>query len=136
MNIITRNEYLNIIKTVIDLPLNSVEEYLDSLTKKYSGDNSFFEENLYKDILQVMDGIDNEGDNDLLIENGDFVIKNGDIQLTGKQNGLHIAMSWLYLRILQKTRSNNTNPSQSINKLHQFNEEFLKEDNNTPEVTA
>src|ERR1700758_2402923 len=97
-----REDYANIIEDIRNAEKISLDEYIDKHLIPLRADNQFFIETLYKDIHYVLNGLDKEGDNDLVIENSDFVIEDGDFKLTGYQTRLHDILNWLHLEVVTR----------------------------------
>ena len=91
-------------------------------------------EKLYKDIYYLLKDIDKEGENDLAIQNGDLVIENGDFKLTGYQSRLHSLSIWLHSEICKKIL--NESPTNFINTIENFENNYLNKPNFTPEYKA
>ena len=72
----------------------------------------------------MLDGVDMEGDNDLIIENGDLVIEYGDIKLTGHPTNLHYTLFWLHIKLLDDFI--NEDPINFSSKMERFKMIFLK----------
>lgn len=85
---------------------------------------------LYKDIHYLIKDIDKPGENDLEIKNGDIVIEDGDIKLTGYQSRLHNLAIWLNMEIAKKCIEDN--PLTFIEAMENF-EKNLNKSNYTPE---
>lgn len=128
--VLTRDDYFQIILEVRELERISLGDYLEDKFLKSSSKNPDFIKILYKDIYNVLDGVDKEGDNDLLIENGDFVIESGDIKQTGHPTNLHFALTWLYMKLVESFATDN--PVQFKAQMERFENNFLKINYDTP----
>ena len=78
--------------------------------------------------------IDKKGENDLAIENGDFVIEDGDLKLTGYQSRLHYLSIWLHMEVCKKLTE--VNPMRFVEKMEDFEKNYLEKPNYTPEYKA
>jgi hypothetical protein len=81
-----RDDYLNLIEEIRNTEKKSLDEYIEKVLEPLRLENLYFSETLYKDIHYLLKGIDKEGENDLVIENSDFVEDDGDLKLTGYQS--------------------------------------------------
>lgn len=131
--VLTRENYFEIINEIRELERISLGQYLDDKLLKVQSKNPDFVKILYKDIYKVLDGVDKSGDNDLLIENGDFIIEYGDIKLTGHPTNLHFALTWLHLKLVEKFLEED--PLTIQQKLYRFENDFLLIDYDTPEYS-
>ena len=102
MNAFDRNTNIQIIEQIRNLESISIDGFIENILIPLKEKNPAFCEVLYKDIVYVLDEIDQEDDNDLVIENGDFAIENGDLKLTGYQTRLHDIVIWLHMEYLNK----------------------------------
>ncbi len=143
---LVRDDYIAIIEEIRNIERISLDEYIDKKLVPLQKENEFFIETLYKDINYVLDGVDEEGDNDLdLGENGDFIIEDGDFKLTGYQTRLHDVLVWLHQQVIEKKLSNitfdhiTTDEEQEhpfIREMQNFESNFLGKKNYTPEYKA
>lgn len=122
--VLARDEYFQIILEIKEIERISLGNYLEDKFQKVVLKNPDFIKILYKDIYKVLDRTDKEGDNDLLIENGDFVDKYGAIKLTGLPTNLHYALTWLHMKLVEDFTAES--PLQFISKMEQFENDFLK----------
>lgn len=102
MNPFDRNDNLQIIEQIRNSEKISIDNYIDNVILPLKEKNPTFCEVLYKDIVYVLDGLNQEGENDLVIENGDFAFENSDLKLTGYQTRLHDIVIWLHKEYLDK----------------------------------
>lgn len=131
--VLTRDDYFQIILEIRELERISLGHYLDDKYLKLSDKNPDFVRILYKDIVKVLDGVDKEGDNDLLIENGDFVVEYGDIKLTGHPTNLHFALTWLHMKLVDEFTKDD--PMSLTFKMERFENDFLNVNYDTPAYT-
>lgn len=131
-----REDYLDIIQEIRNTEKVSFDQLITDVLEPMQKQHPNFIETLYKDICYVLNGIDNEGDNDLMIENGDFVIEDGDIKLTGYQTRLHDVCIWLHMQMVEKFAENITYGNQLADRLKNFEQNFLQKQNYTPEYRA
>jgi hypothetical protein len=129
-----RNDYLNLIEEIRNTDKKSLDEFIDKVLEPFGKENENFIEVLYKDIHYLIKDIDKDGDNDLAIENGDFVIEDGDLKLTGYQSRLHNLSIWLHIEICKKLTE--INPLTFVEKMEDFEKNFLNKPNYTPEYKA
>ena len=128
------DDYLNLIEEIRNTDIKSLDEYIDKVINPLREENENFLEKLYKDINYLLKGIDKEDENDLAIENGDLVIENGSLKLTGYQSRLHSLAMWIHLEICQKLMGDN--PLIFMNKIENFENDYLNKPNYTPEYKA
>ena len=135
MNPFDRNTNTQIIEQIRNLESISVDGYIENILIPLKEKNPAFCEVLYKDIVYVLDGLDQEGDNDLVFENGDLAIENGDFKLTGYQTRLHDIVIWLHMDYLDKILNEAKNPdfTQIGDAIEKKEKEFLLNFNFTPE---
>lgn len=127
-----REDYLKIIEEIRNLETGALDDYIAKKLIPLKNNESFFVETLYKDICYVLRGVDSVGDNDLIIENGDFVFESGDFKLTGYQTRLHDLCIWLHAQIIEKAI--NEGAAWNISeRMQQFESIVLKKNNYTPE---
>ncbi|ESU18995.1 hypothetical protein FCR2A7T_24070 [Flavobacterium cauense R2A-7] len=126
-----RNDYLKLIEEIRNTEKKSIDEYIEKELEPLRQENENFIEILYKDIFYLISDIDKKGENDLVIENGSLVIEDGEIKLTGYQSRLHNLSIWLHLEIVKKFMDEN--PLTFLDKMKNFEENFLKKPNYTPE---
>jgi hypothetical protein len=124
-------DYLNIIEEIRNTDIKSLDEYIEKVINPLLSENQNFLEKLYKDINYLLKDIDKQGENDLAIENGDFVIENGSLKLTGYQSRLHSLAMWLHLEICKKLMLDN--PFSFLDKIEDFQKNYLDKPNYTPE---
>ena len=128
--VLTRDDYWNMILEIREIERISLGSYLEDKFEKVFFKNPDFVKILYKDILKVIDGIDEEGDNDLLIQDGDFVVEYGDYKQTGHPTNLHFALTWLHIKLIEQL-----SPQNQIDlefQLRRFEDDFLKINYDTP----
>ena len=126
-----RDDYLTIIEEIRNTDKKSIDEYIDKVLEPLRQENKNFIEILYKDIHYLIKGIDKAGENDLAIENGDLVIVDGDLKLTGYQSRLHNLSIWLHMEVCKKFIENN--PMTFVHNMENFEATFLNKPNYTPE---
>ena len=131
-----REDYLQIIEELRNIEKVSLDEYIDKVLMPLKNANEFFIEILYKDINYILTDLDKEGDNDIMIENGDFVIEDNDIKLTGYQTRLHDISIWLHMEIVAKAIINLDYPNQFIERMEKFEESYFNRKTYTPEYKA
>ena len=128
-----RNDYLLIIEEIRNIEKISINEYIEKRLIPLSVENSFFVETLYKDILYLLKDIEEEGDNDLVIENGDFLIEDGDFKINGYQTRLDEILTWLHMQVVRRLMLETNSPIQFSEKLENFEKNFLYKANYTAE---
>lgn len=126
-----RTDYLDLIVEIRNTEKKSIDEFIDKVLEPLRIENEFFIETLYKDVHYLIKDIDKQGENDLEIKNGDLVIEDGDLKLTGYQSRLHNLSIWLHLEMVKKFMGEN--PFQFIEKMKNFELNFLEKPNYTPE---
>lgn len=131
--VLTREEYFQIILEVRELERISLGDYLEDKFMKLISKNPDFIKILYKDTYRVLDGVDKAGDNDLLIENGDFVIEYGDIKQTGHPTNLHFALTWLHFKLVEDFIKDDVFSLTA--KMNSFEHDFLFVNYDTPAYT-
>tara|TARA_R110002072_G_scaffold301914_3_gene482839 strand:+ start:26 stop:613 length:588 start_codon:yes stop_codon:yes gene_type:complete len=125
-----RNSNLEIIRQIRNSEKISLDDYIDKVLIPLKEENPNFLNTLYKDIVYVLDGLDN----DLLFENGELVIEDGDFKLTGYQTRLHDIGNWLHQEFVRKTMENIDVGFESISdKLENAELQLLKNDTLTIE---
>lgn len=125
------NDYLNLIEDIRNTDIKSLDEYIEKVINPLRLENGNFIEKLYKDINYLLNGIDKKDENDLVIENGDFVIANSDVMLTGYQSRLHNLGMWLHIEICKKLIENST--LTFMENINDFEKNYLNKPNYTPE---
>ncbi len=128
------DDYLELIEEIRNTDIKSLDEYIEKVINPLRHENENFIEKLYKDIHYLIKDIDKKDENDLAIENGDFVIKNGSLKLTGYQSRLHNLSVWLHMEICRKLLEGN--PFNFLNNMEIFERDYLNEPNYTPEYKA
>ena len=128
------DDYINLIEEIRNTDIKSLDEYIDKVITPLREENQNLLEKLYKDINYLIKDIDKKGENNLAIENGDFVIEDEGIKLTGYQSRLHSLSIWLHSEICKKFL--NESPTNFINKIENFENNYLKKPNFTPEYKA
>lgn len=131
---IKRDDYISLIEEIRNTDKKSLDEFIEKVIEPLRAKNENFIEVLYKDIHYLTKDIDKEGENDLAIENGDFVIEDGDLQLTGYQSRLHNLSIWLHIEVCKKLTEGN--PLTFVEKMEDFEKNFLNKPNYTPEYKA
>ena len=126
-----RTDYLQLIEEIRNTEKKSIDEYIDKVLEPLRNENKYLIETLYKDVHYLIKDIDKRGENDLEIKNGDFVIEDGDLKLTGYQSRLHNLSIWLHLEMVKKFMEEN--PFQFVEKMENFELNFLEKPNYTPE---
>lgn len=129
-----RDDYINLIEEIRNTDKKSLDEFIIKVLEPLRSENENFIEILYKDIHYLLKDIDKKGENDLAIENGDFVIEEGDLKLTGYQSRLHNLSIWLHMEICKKLTE--VNPLTFVEKMTDFEKNFLEKPNYTPEYKA
>ena len=129
-----RDDYINLIEEIRNTDKKSLDEFIDKVLEPLRAENENFIEVFYKDVHYLIKDIDKEGENDLAIENGDFVIEDGDLKLTGYQSRLHILSIWLHKEICKKLTE--ANPLTVIEKMEDFEKNYLNKPNYTLEYKA
>jgi len=129
-----RDDYINLIEEIRNTDKKSLDEFIEKVLEPLRKENENFIEVLYKDIHYLIKDIDKEGENDLAIENGDFVIEGGDLKLTGYQSRLQNLSIWLHIEVCKKIVEGN--PLIFVQKMEDFENNFLNKPNYTPEYKA
>lgn len=129
MNAFDRNTNLIIIQELRNSEKRTLDDYIDKVLIPLGEQNPTFSEILYKDIVYVMEGLDKDEDNDLMIENGDFIIKDSDYMLTGHQTRLHDIVIWLHIEAIKKIESQSKHPNDFLDRIEKFNTDFLRDFN-------
>ncbi len=129
-----RSDYLEIIEEIRNTDIKSLDEYIDKVLKPLRFDNENFLEILYKDIYYLIKDIDREGDNEMKFKEGDIVLENGDIALTGYQSRLHNLSIWLHIEITKQFCEKK--PEEFIRLMTDFEHNYLGKPNYTPEYKA
>ncbi|AMA48593.1 MULTISPECIES: hypothetical protein [Flavobacterium] len=129
-----REDYLAIIEEIRNTDKKSIDEFIEKILEPIRSENENFIEILYKDIFYLIKDIDRKGENDLLIENGDLILENGEIKLTGYQSRLHNLSIWLHMEVCKKFMEEN--PFKFTENMENFETNFLKKPNYTPEYKA
>jgi len=131
---INRDEYLKLIEEIRNTEKKSLDEYIEQVIEPLRESNNYFLETLYKDIHYLTKDIDKQDENDLAIVNGDLVIENADLKLTGYQSRLHNLSIWLHIEIAKQFIEKN--PFSFNEKIEDFEKNFLNKPNYTPEFKA
>jgi hypothetical protein len=131
---IKREEYIRLIEEIRNTDKKSLDEFIEKVIEPLRAKNENFIEVLYKDIHYLIKDIDKKDENDLAIENGDFVIEDGDLKLTGYQSRLHNLSIWLHIEISKKLIEEN--PLTFVAKMEDFEKNFLNKPNFTPEYKS
>lgn len=131
---IKRDDYISLIAEIRNTDKKSLDEFIEKVIEPLRAENENFLEVLYKDIHYLIKDVDKAGENDLTIENGDFVIEDGDFKLTGYQSRLHNLSIWLHIEVCKKMEVGN--PLTFVEKMEDFEKNFLIKPNYTPEYKA
>jgi hypothetical protein len=131
---LNRDEYINLIEEIRNTDLKSLDEFIEKVLEPLRKENVNLIEVLYKDIHYLIIDIDKNRENDLAIENGDIVIEEGDLKLTGYQSRLHNLSIWLQIEVFKKIAEGN--PLGFVQKMEDFENNFLNKPNYTPEYKA
>lgn len=131
---IKREEYIRLIEEIRNTDKKSLDEFIEKVIEPLRAKNENFIEVLYKYIHYLIKDIDKKDENDLAIENGDFVIEDGDLKLTGYQSRLHNLSIWLHIEISKKLIEEN--PLTFVAKMEDFEKNFLNKPNFTPEYKS
>lgn len=129
-----RTDYLDLIEEVRNTEVKTLDEFIVKKLEPLKAENNNFIETLYKDIYYLIKDIDKKGEGDLAIENGDLVIEDGGLQLTGYQSRLHSISIWLHMEMV--TKFTQGTPIQFMEKMKNFEKNFLNKPNYTPEYKA
>lgn len=129
-----RDDYIKLIEEIRNTDKKSLDEFIEKVIEPLRAKNENFIEVLYKDVHYLIKDIDKAGENDLAIENGDFVIEDGDLKLTGYQSRLHNLSIWLHIEVSKKLIEEN--PLTFVAKMEDFEKNFLNKSNFTPEYKA
>ncbi|MEP7377758.1 MAG: hypothetical protein ABI675_30435 [Chitinophagaceae bacterium] len=127
-----REEYLILIENIRNTEKIALDDYITKHLMPLKNENDSFVEILYKDIYYILKDVDQPGDNELVIEDGDFALEDDDIKLTGYQTRLHDILIWLHTEMIEKIAKSIKNPNNIINKLEKF-KCFLEKESYTPE---
>ncbi len=129
-----RVDYLELIKEIRNTEKKSIDEYINKVLNPLKKQNEYFIETLYKDIYYLLKDIDKEGENDLEVKDGDFVVEDGDIKFTGYQSRLHNLEIWLHMEMVKKFLKND--PINFAQNMENFERDFLEKPNYTPEYKS
>ncbi len=122
-----RTDYLELIEEIRNTEKKSIDEYVDKVLEPLMADNEYFIETLYKDIYYLIKDIDKQGE-------GDLGVENGDLKSTGYQSRLYNLSIWLHMEITKKFIEEN--PLKFIEKMENFETNFLEKPDYTPEYKA
>lgn len=136
MDILDRNKYIEIIQEIRNTEKITLDSYIERRLIPLQAENPTFIKTLYKDIFYLLEGIDKPGDNDLMVENGDFAIEDGGLKLTGYQTRLHNLMNWLHQQVFIEMLEMYKDPEIFLHQMENFEDNFLKKMNYTPEYRA
>lgn len=128
-----RNSNLEIIRQIRNSEKISLDDYIENVLIPLKQISPNFLKTLYKDIAYVLEGLDNPNDNDILIENGDFVIEDGDIKLTGYQTRLHDISIWLHQEFVSEILEKNIGINNLNDALEKAELRLFQHDKLTPE---
>jgi len=131
---LNRFDYIKLIEDIRNTEKKSLDEYIEKVLEPLRVENEYFLETLYKDVYYLIKDIDEDGDNDLIIEDGDLAIEEGDLKLTGYQSRLHNLSIWLHIEITRKIIEEN--PLSFSTKIEDFEKNFLEKPNYTPEYKS
>ncbi len=131
MPLLIREDYLKIIEEIRNLEKRALDGYIKNKLIPLQKENDFFIETLYKDVIYVLKNVDESGDNDEIIENGDWVMEDDDFKLTGYQTRLHDIIIWLHSEVCRELIEKN--PFTFSEKMEQFEKSVLEKDNYTVE---
>lgn len=100
----TREDNITIINEIRNVERKGLDAYIDKRLIPLQKEYDFFIETLYKDIFYIINGIDEKGDNDLVLtENGDIAVEDdGEYKISGYQTRLHDVAVWLHQQVVQK----------------------------------
>lgn len=101
MTVLQNAKYLEFINNIIDTPENELENYVEKLINEHEPSNPNFKKNLRNCLEFILEGVDKKGDNEIMFENGDFKLEDGDISLTGKQTNLHNALILVHMQVIE-----------------------------------
>ncbi|WP_341836852.1 toll/interleukin-1 receptor domain-containing protein [Chitinophaga pollutisoli] len=130
-----RREYIDIIEEIRNTELLALDEFIEKVLEPLRAENKYFDEILYKDITYLLDGFGQPGDNDLVIEDGDWVIDRNDLKLTGYQTRLHNIQVWLHTNIVTKLLENG-DVQVFLKGMESFETDHLCRSEYTPEYKA
>lgn len=130
--ILIRADYYKMMEEMIDLERISLGDYLEDKYNTHIHKNPHFVMILYKDVETVLEGVYNENECDLMIENGDLVIEYGGIKLTGNPCNLVYAQNYLWHKITEDIINKNSG-IEFIDKIERFENQYLKPNYNTKE---
>lgn len=128
--VLTREEYFQIILEIREVERISLDAYMQDRYDRYIGKNPDFVKILYKDINNILEGVDKECDHDLVIEDGDLVWDGDDFKLTGHPTNLHYALTWLHMQLVEEFTKKDV--LDFMRKMQHFEEKFLKTNFDTP----
>ncbi len=128
-----RNTNLEIIRQLRNTEKISLDDYIENILIPLKEQNRNFLKILYKDILYVLDGLDKPEDNDLLFENGELVIEDGGLKLSGYQTNLHYIAIWLHREFVTETLTENIGLKNLNTELENAELKLFQRDKLTPE---
>ena len=129
-----RTDYLDLIEEIRNTEKKSIDEYIKTVLEPLRKVNPNFIETLYKDIHYLIKDIDKDGENDLVIKNGDFAIEDSDLMMSGYQSRLHNLSIWLHIETIKEITKNS--PLEFDDKIQDFEKNFLNKPNYTPEYKS
>lgn len=129
-----RSQYLEIIEEIRNTEKKSIDDFINQVLVPLKRENPNFIETLYKDVYYLLKATDKAGENDLAIENGSLVIEDGDLKLIGYQSRLHYILIWLHREVCAQFIINE--PLKFIEKMENFENNFLEKPNYTPEYKS
>lgn len=129
-----RTDYLALIEEIRNTEAKSLDEFIVKRLEPLRAENTNFIETLYKDLYYLTKDINKKNEGDLVVENGDLVIEDRSLKLSGYQSRLHSLSIWLHMEIVNKFV--NESPNQLIEKMQNFQSNFLEKPNYTPEYKA
>ncbi|MCR9171825.1 MAG: hypothetical protein NXI10_04995 [bacterium] len=133
MDAYDRNTNLEIIRQLRNLEKDSLDSFIDNVLLPLKEKNPSFLKTLYKDIMFTLNGLDEEGDNDLVIEDGHLVIENGSLKLSGYQTRLHDIVRWLHIETLSENFERYNDMEKILSHIERFQKELREVDHYTPE---
>jgi len=130
---LVREDNLRIIEEIRNLEKGALGDYIRKILAPLKNDNAVFYETLYKDILYVLRNVDESGDNDLVIENGNWPVfdADGKVKITGYQTRLHEILPSLHTYKANKVATDK--PFIFGEEMKRFKKDFLDNKNYTPE---
>ncbi len=131
-----REDYIQIIQEIRNVEKISLDEYIENRLMPLQASDKYFLRTLYKDVHYILKDLDAPGDNDLMIENGDFAQEDGDYKLSGYQTRLHDLSIWLHMEAVKSLIDESEFPNQWMTKIENFQSNFLDKHYYTPEYKS